>query len=329
MITRKSTFITLFLFALAISGLALITPNSSQAQRSAITGDWRIEFTRKDANEVQLTIMLGSEPKSQNWGSGIAISDVQGLSSAYASGSYPSVTLRVSREAGTLDLVGSFNAGKGQGRFTLTPNESFFAALAARGYGNLTDKQVFSAVMANMKIASIDELKAAGYDGLTFNKLIEASIFNVNTALIADLRSAGFDQLPFNKLVEARIFKVDAAFAQQAESYGFGKLPFNKLVELRVHKISPEYINEIQQMGFRDLNLNRVVEFKIFQINPQFVSDVRAAGFPSITPQQLVNLRVFKIDGDFIRQAKSQNPSITIEQLVEMRIHARKGEAFQ
>lgn len=329
MITRKSTFTGLFAFALAISGLALATGNSTHAQRAAITGDWRIEFNRKDPKEVQLTVNLGSNANQDNWGSGIPISELQGLSQSYASGSYPSVTLRLSREAGTLDLIGSFNNGKGQGRFTLTPNESFFAAMATRGYVNLTDRQMFSAVMANMKIAAIDELKAAGYDGPTFNKLIEASIFNVNTALIADLRSAGFDQLPFNKLVEARIFKIDAAFALQAETYGFGKLPFNKLVELRVHNISPDYISEIQQMGFRDLKLNRVVEFRIFKVTPQFVSDVRASGFPLITPQELVNFRIFKIDGNFIRQAKLQNPGITAKQLVDMRVLSPKGEAFQ
>jgi hypothetical protein len=314
--SRKHTVIALVLFVLFLLNAA----TTGQAQRTPITGDWRIEFTRKNPDEVQLTMNLGTGTKSQNWSNSIAISELQGLSRDLAMNSAVDVTLRLVRDAGTFELVGSFRDGKGSGRFTLTPNESFFSALASRGYTNLGDEKVFSAAMSGLKIASVDELKAAGYDQLTFENLIESALFKINAASIADLRAAGFDRLPFNKLVEASIFKVDGAFARDVEAQGFGKLPFNKLVEMRVHKITPEYVNEIRQMGFTDLTLDRLVELKIFKVTPEFVNDVRAAGFSSVTPQQLVNLRVFKIDPEYIRKAKAQDPNITIEGLVEMRI---------
>jgi hypothetical protein len=316
--SRKHTLIALVLLVLFILNAA----TTSQAQRAPITGEWRIEFNRKNPEEVQLTMSLG---KSQNWGNGIAISELQGLSREQAMNSAVDVNLRLVRDAGTFELVGSFRDGKGSGRFTLTPDEGFFSALASRGYTNLSDNNVFSAAISGLKISSIDELKAAGYDQLTFDKLIESALFKVNSELIADLRAAGFDRLPFNKLVEARIFKVDSAFASQVEAQGFGKLPFNKLVEMRVHKITPEYVNETRQMGFSDLSLNRLVELKIFKVTPEFVNDVRATGFSAVTPQQLVNLRIFKIDADYIRQAKAQNPNITVEGLVEMRISEKRA----
>lgn len=312
---------TKILIALILLVFCLAPATVAQRSYTPITGEWRIEFTRKDPDEVQLNMSLG---KSQNWGNGIQISELQGLSRA-AQTSPVDVTIRIAREAGTFELVGSFRDGKGSGRFTLTPNDSFFSALAARGYSNLSDNNVFSAAMANLKIASIDALKASGYDQLTFDNLIESSIFQITPQSIADLRSAGFDHLAFSQLVEAHIFKVNGVFAQQAENLGFGKLPFNKLVELRVHKITPEYISELQQLGFKDLNLDRVVEFKIFQVTPQFVNDLHAAGFTSLTPQELVNLRVFKIDMDFVRRAKSDDPNITIQGLVDMRIHEKRA----
>lgn len=320
MFTKTVLALILFVFCLAPA-----TVTTAQSARAPINGEWRIEFTRKDPNEVQLTMILGERPKSQNWGSGIQISEVQGLSRDYATGTVPNVTLRIVREAGTFELSGSFRDGKGSGRFTLTPNESFFAALATRGYTNLSDNNVFSAAMSGLKISSIDELKAAGYNQLTFENLIESALFHITPAQIADLRSAGFDNLPFNKLVEASIFKVDGNFARQAESFDFGKQPFNKLIELRVHKITPEYLAEIQQLGFADLSLQKVIEFKIFKVTAQFANEMRAAGFTSITPQQLVNLRIFKIDADFARQAKSQNPNVTIEDLVEKRIFEKRS----
>jgi hypothetical protein len=319
---KRPALISLILFALFVSCFAFLRAPAAQNSRGPITGEWRMEFTRKNPDEVQLTMMLG---KSHNWGNGIKISELQGLSREQAQNSAIDVSLRLVRDAGTFELVGSFRAGKGSGRFTLTPNEGFFSALAARGYTNLTDNNVFSAAMANLKIAAIDELKAAGYDQLTFDNLIESALFKITSTSIADLRAAGFDRLPFSKLVEASIFKVDGAFAREVEAQGFGKLPFNKLVEMRVHKITPDYINEIRQMGFTDLSLERLVELKIFKVTPQFVNDVRAAGFASVTPQQLVNLRIFKVDLDLIRRAKAQDPNITVERLVEMRIHEKRS----
>lgn len=323
--SRKHTPIALVLLVIFILNNAM----TSQAQRAPITGEWRIEFNRKNPEEVQLNMTLGTGTKSQNWGNGIAIREVQGLSREAAMNSAVDVTLRIVREAGTFELVGAFRDGKGSGRFTLTPNESFFSALAARGYTNLSDSNVFSAAISGLKIASVDELKAAGYDQLTFNNLIESALFNINSASIADLRAAGFDRLPYNKLVEASIFKVDGAFARDVEAQGFGKLPFSKLVEMRVHKITPEYVNEVRQMGFSNVTLQRLVELKIFKVTPEFVNDVRAAGFSSVTPQQLVNLRIFKIDLDFIRRAKAQDPNLTVERLVEMRINETRASRSQ
>ena len=310
MLTKTALAVILFVFC-----LAPVAVTSGQS-RAPITGDWRIEFNKKNADEVQLSMTRGQK---QNWGNNIKISEIQGLSPNYATAA-ADVTLRIVHDAGTFDLVGSFRDGKGAGKFTLTPNEGFFSALAARGYANLTEDQIFGAAMSDLKISAIDELKAAGYDQLTFNNLMESAIFKINAASIADLRSVGFDHLPFNKLVEGSIFKVDSSYVRETEGLGFSKLPFEKLVEMRVHKITPEYISQVRQMGFNDLNLDRLVELKIFNVTPEFLNEMRAAGFTSITPKQLVNLRIFKIDGDYVRKAKSEDPNITVEKLVEQKI---------
>ena len=319
MLTKTALAVMLFVFC-----LVPVAVTSGQS-RAPITGEWRIEFKDKNPDEVQLTMSRG---KSQSWGHGIKISEVEGLSRSYAT-TPGDVTLRIVREGGTFTLTGSFRDGRGAGNFTLTPNEGFFSALAARGYTNLSDDNVFSAAMSGLKISSIDELKAAGYDRLTFNNLIESSIFNINAASIADLRNAGFDQLPFNKLVEASIFKVDSNYVREVQSLGFGNLPFQKLIEMRVQQITPEYISQMRQMGFNDLNVDRLVELKIFKVTPEFINEMRAVGFNSITPRQLVNLRIFKIDGDYARKAKSQDPNVTVEQLVNQRIFEKHSGAIQ
>src|ERR1041384_1452919 len=315
MLTKSALAVILFVFCFAPAAVTTVQ------SRAPITGEWRMEFTRKDPDEVQLNMTRG---RQHNWGNGVKSSEVQGLSRDYATTPALNVTLRIVRDAGTFELTGSFRDGKGSGQFTLTPNYGFFSALAARGYTNLSEDQVFSAAMSGMKISSIDELKAAGYDRLTFDNLIESAIFKITPASIADLRSVGFDHLSFQKLVEASIFKVDSSFVSEMQSLGFGKLEFQKLVELRVHKITPEYINEVRGMGFNDLTLDRLVELKIFKVTPEFVNEIRAAGFAAVTPQQLVQLRIFKIDGDFARKAKGSNPSITVEDMVEQKIFEKR-----
>src|SRR6476469_8631524 len=71
MLTKATLAVILFVFC-----LAPVAVTSGQS-RAPITGEWRIEF-KKDSDEVQLTMSRG---KTQSWGHGIKISEVQGLSS--------------------------------------------------------------------------------------------------------------------------------------------------------------------------------------------------------------------------------------------------------
>ena len=296
----------------------------SQNARLPITGEWRIEFTRENFDEVQLTMLRTSRGHNQNWGHEVLIRELQGLSREEALHSAIDVKLRLAREAGVFELVGSFRDGKGSGRWTLTPNENFVSAMSSRGYLNLTEDNLFSAAMANMSISAIDDLKASGYQQLSFDELVEAHIFKVTSESIRDMQAAGFDKLPFKKLVEARIFKVDAEFAREIEALGFGKQSFDKLVEMRVHKISREYANEMRAAGFNRLSLDELIEFKIFKVTPEFVSELKAEGFSSLSPEQVVELRVHNVDIDFIRRVKAKGfPNITLDELVEMRMFGK------
>jgi hypothetical protein len=296
----------------------------AQSARPPITGEWRIEFTRENPEEVQLPMLRASRGHNQNWGHGVLIRDLQGLSREEALHSAIDVKLRLAREAGVFELAGSFHDGKGSGRWTLTPSESFISAMSSRGYLNLSEDNLFAAAMARLSISTIDDLKAAGYQQLSFDELVEANIFEVTGKSIRDLQAAGFDKLPFKKLVEARIFKVDADFAREIEALGFGKQSFDKLVEMRVHKISREYANEMRAAGFNQLSLDELIEFKIFKVTPEFVAELKAEGFTSLAPEQLVELRVHNVDIDFIRRVKAKGfPNITLDELVEMRMFGK------
>src|ERR1043165_10104299 len=107
MLSKIALVAILFVFCLAPAAV------TSGQSRAPLTGELRIEFTRKDPDEVQLNMTRG---RQHNWGNGIKISEVQGLSRDYATTPALNVTLRIVRDAGTFELTGSFRDGKGSGK---------------------------------------------------------------------------------------------------------------------------------------------------------------------------------------------------------------------
>src|ERR1041384_8531979 len=99
MLSKIALVAILFVFC-----LAPISVTSGQS-RAPITGEWRIEFTRKNPDEVQLNMTRG---RQNNWGNGIKISEVQGLSRDYATTAAATVTIRSRGRAGTSELTASF-----------------------------------------------------------------------------------------------------------------------------------------------------------------------------------------------------------------------------
>jgi hypothetical protein len=315
-----SSFVAITLIASSRS-VSLVSP--VQAAQGAITGEWVADFNRKDADEVQLTIMRRSaRGGNHSSSSGFPLSEFQGLTREQAFGARADVRFRLVREAGTFELEGSFREGKGAGHWTLTPNQSFISAMQSRGYDNLTEEDLFSAALFDINIKSIEDLKAAGFDRLSFKELVEASIFKVTGEFIREMKSAGFDNLTLKELVEARIFKVDGQFVKEVQGMGFGRQPLKKLVEMRIFKITPEFIKEMRALGFDNLSQQELVNFRVHKVTAEFLNGLKAEGFNSISPEEAVELKIHRVDADFVRRVKAKGfADVTLRQLVDMRIH--------
>jgi hypothetical protein len=229
---------------------------AKSAAQGAITGEWLAEFNRKNADEVQFTVIRRSARGGQHDSSdGISLNELQGLTRQQAFGAKTEVNFRLVREAGTFQCEGYFREGNGAGHWTLTPSQSFISAMRERGYDNLSEDDLFSAALFDINIKGIEDLKAAGYDRLSFKELVEASIFKVTGDFAREMRSAGFENLSLKQLVEARIFKIDGRYAKEVQEMGFGRQPLKTLVEMRIFKITPEFISEMRSMGFENLTL--------------------------------------------------------------------------
>jgi len=321
---------TLPLVALLVcSSLAVVASgavNLSGAQaatQNSLTGEWLVEFNRKNADEVQFTVIRRTGKGGQhNSSNGIALGELQGLTREQATGAKTDVTFRVVREAGTFLCEGTFREGRGAGHWTLTPNPTFVSAMRSRGYDNLSEDDLFSAALFDINLKTIEDLKAAGYDRLTFKELVEASIFKVTGEFAREMKAAGFDNLTLKQLVEARIFKIDGQYAKEVEAMGYGRQPLKTLVEMRIFKITPEFVRDMRSMGFENLTPKQLTELRIHKVTAEFVNGIKAEGYASVSPREAVNLKIHGVDQDFIRRVRAKGfNNLTLNKLVELRIH--------
>ena len=97
------------------------------------------------------------------------------------------------------------------------------------------------------------------------------------------------------------------------------------LVKARIFKIDASWVRDVNAMGFADSDFEQLVKFRIFKVTPEFLQSLRNEGFANLNPEEVVKFRIFNIDTDFIRKAKAEDPNVSVEDLVQMKIGVRRG----
>ena len=290
----RSAVKQVFLFHLFL--LLVVAVTGSAFGQKTLSGKWKARTTTNDIEKIHISFSQDSDGKgSHHMGTGFKMSDLQGLSKAQISGSNSAVNFKIVREAGTIDMTGRFDAGKGSGTFRFTSNSSFESKMKDLGFEEIPAKKLFASAVLNIKSATASELRSAGLKVMKFEDVFKATIFKIDAKYISDMNSAGFKNLDMEDLVKGRIFKIDAKYAK-----------------------------DVLAMGFGEKSLEELVKFRIFKVTPEFLSSMKAEGFSNLTAEQVVKLRIFKINSDFIRSARSKgysNPSV--EELVELKIHGK------
>jgi hypothetical protein len=280
-----------------LSSLIAATPNTAHKAallpQQAITGEWTAEVSRDKEDKIYLSLSRRTEKgDTNNNGSNVSLAELQGLSREQMLSPKTDVRFRIVREAGTFDFEGTFSGGRGAGLWTLTPSQNFIAAMRARGFDNLTEEQLVSSAMLDVRTKTVDDLKAAGFNDLTIHDVFKATIFKVNAEYISELKSLGYENLTLEELVKARIFKIDAAFAREVQAMGYQHQSLESLVKLRIFKITPEFLREMRTAGLDNLSLEDAVKLKIFKIDPDFIQRAKASGYTDLDTEKLVRLRI-------------------------------------
>lgn len=300
--------------------------------QDVITGEWKSENwsskkDRADDGKIHLSFERRNEHGRNNHGSSFDFADLQGLTREQAQNGR--VNFRLVREAGTVECEGTFVDGKGSGTFRFMPNAGYISAMRARGFdfeksshkqtNNLSDR-LLSAALINVTTALADDLKSVDLGPLDVDDLFKAAIFKVDSKFMAEMKASGFPGLKMEDLVKARIFKIDADFVRKITEMGFPTKDFEQLVKFSIFKVTPEYLTELKAAGFTNLSSEDIVKFRIFKVTPELLSDLRSEGFANLGAEQVVKFRIFNIDREFIRQAKAEDPNVTVEELVRMKI---------
>ena len=293
---RKGTIFSVFSFLFIV----IVVGHYVIVAQAPLTGTWSAN-TRDEKNgkiNIQFEIR-GSGNGHHSTGESFDYADLNGLSAAQTQNGR--VSFQLARDAGTIQCEGNFVNGNGSGTFTFTPNQAFIDGMRSRGFD-------FTKPMNNRGDDDIND------------RLFTAAAVNVTTALADDLLSANFGKLGVDDLFKAAIFKIDGKFMAEMKSTGFPNLGMEDLVKARIFKIDADYVRQVNDMGFDKQDFEGLVKFRIFKVTPEFLADLKNEGFTNLSPEEVVKFRIFNIDTDFIRKAKAENPNVTVEDMVKMKI---------
>ncbi|HYE86827.1 MAG TPA: hypothetical protein VEA16_10760, partial [Vicinamibacterales bacterium] len=110
------------------------------APAASYRGEWSADTRntwRGDDGEPRVQFNLRTGAGDSRWGFGVRLSELAGLPTAAFSSLANDVQFTWTREAGTFRFSGSFDAGRGSGTYTFTPEQTFISNMAAAGYRNL------------------------------------------------------------------------------------------------------------------------------------------------------------------------------------------------
>jgi len=266
-----------------------------------------IDFDKpsNDPDKIHISFERKTERGQNSHGMSYSFGDIDGLTKGQVQGGGP-VSFRIVREAGTIEAQGNFANGVGNGTFRFVPNMGFVSAMKQRGF-------------------DFEKSEGKGnHNDTTEERLFAAATIGVTTALADDLRSANFGDLDVGDLYKAAIFKIDGKYMAEMKATGFPDLGMEELVKARIFKVDADYVRQVKDMGFTDQGFEGLVKFRIFKVTPEFLNDLRAAGLDKMDAEDIVKARIFKIDANFIRQAKAEDPNVTMEDLVQMKIGVRR-----
>ena len=159
------------------------------------------------------------------------------------------VSFSVAREAGAIACAGRVTApGRATGTCRFDPDQSFLAALSARGVVPEDVEELVGLAFVGARLASVDDLSRAGFTVADADELITVAALEVTGAYATALRNAGLQPEDLDELVSAKAVGVDPGWIAEMAQAGYPDLDLDKAIELCALGVTPDYARRMARV---------------------------------------------------------------------------------
>ncbi|MFT4664753.1 MAG: hypothetical protein ACI9XB_001701 [Gammaproteobacteria bacterium] len=241
----------------------------------------------------------------------------------------------IKREAGTLNLNGSFSGTKGEGTFSFKTDDSFMNYLAKNGMKIKREPDLFHLFLGGIDKEYIGYLRSAGfkadgrdlidlaihgvdknaaqgyvkvfkdlkYKNYKVRDLIQFQIHDVSPEYVNEIRTQGVIDLTVEEIVQARIHDVDPTFIKSVKEYGLD-LYLQEIIQFSIHDVDASYIMALKNTGFTNLTYGDIVQAKIHDVSPEFIRAIQSTGMKNMKMEDLVQFSIHDVSADYIKGFK-------------------------
>lgn len=199
----------------------------------------------------------------------------------------------------------------------------YLAQLRELGYARLSIQQILGLKVQGVTPSDIREFRSLGYDKLSVEDLLSLRVQGISPKYIGAMKAAGYASLSVEELLALKVQGINADYVRGLQSSGYRDLSVDELISMRIHAAGPEFIRELKSLGYEHLSVNQLVALRIHGATPAYVRDLRALGYEYLPANDLVTMRIHGVTIEDVRRMKSVSPEVSVNGLVNMRIHGR------
>jgi beta-lactamase regulating signal transducer with metallopeptidase domain len=286
-----------------------------------LPGTWELRPTEKEG-VVHLRL---TELNSSN-GSNVPVDQLEGLTAAQLAGPGGPVQFKIRRDAGTLTFEGVLRNRVAAGTFSFSPNPTFPAELAKRGFAQPTAREQYQMARHDIGFAFVDELSKQGYAKPPTAELVRAGQHGVNVTYLREMGSLGYRLGSLGPLVTLRDHGVTPDYVRALADLGYKQLPADEIRKARDHGITPEYIRGMRDSGYASLTMEQLINARDHGVSPEYVRELGEAGHSKLPLPQLIRVRDHGVGGDYARDMRQLGFTVPIDELVRARDHGVTAE---
>jgi len=246
------------------------------------------------------------------------------------------VELNITRDPGTLNMLGEFSKHRGAGTFQFIPDQSFKTYLNSKGIAevsdrnllqmflNKSDKDFVQTVLSNNASSTIKDLvnlgihqvdgnkykeylrifKSIGDDRRSNKDIINMAIHGVDESFVKSLLRINSFELSPKDLINAKIHDLRPEMIQDLIDYGYSDLSIKSVTNLAIHNFHSDELAEIKSLGYDNLSVKDLADFAIHGVNLKFIKDLSGLGYKDLSGNDLVKFAIHDVNVRHVKALK-------------------------